>query len=123
MRPGGLPFGRNHVETSGSFLDSEDGSDADIFIPSLNSASPKASVELLFSLFVSLAAAVHTSTGVQQSNVIENIANQDVGIINIHTKYVGSGSTFRVKEFGDEVSGKSLALKSAMILDKRLSVL
>lgn len=123
VRPDSLSYGRNRLETSGSVLDSGDGSDAENFLPSLNSASPKTSVELLFSLFVSLAAAVHTSTGVQQSNIIENIANQDIGIINIHTKYIGSGSTFRVREFRDEVSGKSLALKSAMTLDKRLSAL
>lgn len=72
-----------------------------------------ASVDELFSLFVGLAAAVHIPESLDKSNWLENLVNKDVGVSNLHSRYVGSGASFTVRALRCDYPEPSLALKSA----------
>lgn len=79
------------------------------------------SVDQIFSLFVTLATAVHTYESLARSNLLENLVNKDLGVINLHTHYVGSGASFAVRAWKPEHPGMGLALKSAMPSDYRFT--
>jgi serine/threonine protein kinase len=81
---------------------------------SLSDAPTNASPEQLFSLFVGLAAEIHTPDLVGASSELENLVNKDVAISHIHTAYIGSGGSFTVRAWRLGRGGRSLALKSAM---------
>ena len=88
----------------------------------LRSEAPtNASPDQLLALFVALAAEINSSDSIRYSNVLENVVNKDVGISNIHTAFVGNGSSFSVRAWRLSRPERSLVFKSAMPSDYKFT--
>jgi serine/threonine protein kinase len=83
------------------------------FVPQ-SEAPNNASPSQLLALFVALAAEINASPSIRDNNALENLVNKDVGLSNIHTAFVGNGSSFSVRVWRLEEPDQSLVFKSAM---------
>lgn len=87
--------------------------DKPYFLPR-SEAPINASPDQLLALFVALAAEVNSNNSIRDNNALENVVNKDVGISNIHTSFVGSGSSFSVRAWKLDRPQQSIIFKSAM---------
>jgi serine/threonine protein kinase len=72
------------------------------------------SPDQLFSLFIALAADVHTSVTHRSETILEHILNKDIGFINVLTSYVGEGRSFTVRLLRCDPPERSLVFKSVL---------
>jgi serine/threonine protein kinase len=71
------------------------------------------SLDHIFSLFISLAADVHTEIVTRNETVLEQVINRDIGIIEASTTHIGNGASFQVRALLSE-SDRSIILKSVL---------
>jgi serine/threonine protein kinase len=90
------------------------------FVPR-SEAPTNASPDQLLALLVALAAEINSSDSIRDSNALENVVNKDVGISNIHTAFVGNGSSFSVRAWRFDRPERSLVFKSAMPSDYKFT--
>jgi hypothetical protein len=87
----------------------------------LSKLPTNASPDQLLALFVALAAEINSRPSIQNNNALENLVNKDIGISNIHTGFVGNGSSFSVRVWQLEEPNQSLVFKSAMPSDYKFT--
>ncbi|KAK3348712.1 ankyrin repeat-containing domain protein [Lasiosphaeria hispida] len=71
------------------------------------------SLDHVFSLFISLAADVHTEIMDKDETVLEQVVNRDIGIIDAGTTHIGKGASFQVRALLSE-SDRIIILKSVL---------
>lgn len=90
------------------------------FVPR-SEAPANAPTDQLLALLVALAAEINSSDSIRDNNALENVVNKDVGISNIHTAFVGNGSSFSVRAWRLGRPERSLVFKSAMPSDYKFT--